>query len=45
MVRAWLRGADLVLARLERLGLPWWAVTAAAYVMGYEIAAYLNQER
>lgn len=42
MVKAWLRGGDLLLARCERAGMPWWGVTAVAYLIGYEIAHWLH---
>lgn len=45
MVARWLRSADELLGRLERAGWPWWAVTAVAYLVGYEIAYWLNERR
>lgn len=42
MMQKWERSADLALAHLERIGAPGWVVTAAAYVMGFEIVHWLN---
>lgn len=42
MVKAWLHGGDRLLAHCERAGMPWWGVTAVAYLIGYEIAHYLH---
>ena len=41
MVKAWLRGGDLLLAKVERTGAPSWVVVSVAYLVGYEIAHWL----
>jgi hypothetical protein len=45
MVKTWYLFADKKLSQLERLGAPSWLVTAAAYVLGIEIAAYFSGNR
>lgn len=45
MVARWYRSADELLGRLERAGWPWLAVVAVAYLVGFEIAAWLHERR
>lgn len=42
MMQKWERSADLALGYLEQRGAPGWVVTAAAYLMGFEIVYWLN---
>ena len=42
MMQKWEMSADLALAQLERIGAPHWVVTAAAYLMGYEIVYWIR---
>jgi len=45
MVARWYRASDALLGRLERAGAPWWCVVAVAYLVGFEIAAWLHGRR
>lgn len=45
MVERWYRSGDSLLARLERTGAPNWVVVSVAYLIGFEIAAWLHGDR
>lgn len=40
MLMRWYRASDRLLARCERAGWPSWAVTAVAYLVGFEIVGW-----
>lgn len=40
MISTWHSWAGRVLASCERLGIPWWAVTCVAYLIGFEFTDY-----
>ena len=42
MISTWYAMGDRFLARCERLGLPPFAVTCVAYLIGFEVASYLH---
>lgn len=41
MITTWHTWSDELLAKCERMNLPWWAVTAVAYLVGYHISEFL----
>lgn len=45
MISTWYKWGDRTLARCERAGFPHWAVTAVAYLIGFEIAAFFAGNR
>jgi len=45
MVSRWYAFNDRKLAQLEQMGAPSWVITAAAYLLGMEIAAYFAGHR
>jgi hypothetical protein len=45
MISTWRRWGDHTLARFERAGFPPLAVTAVAYLIGFEIAYFLDHRR
>jgi hypothetical protein len=42
MISAWHRFNDRTLARCERAGVPWWGVTAVAFLIGFDISYWLS---
>lgn len=45
MVKKWHKFNDQTLSKLENMGAPWWVVTAAAFIIGFEISYYLSGNR
>jgi hypothetical protein len=45
MVKKWHSFNDHTLAKLEKMGAPWWLVTVVAFLIGFEISYYLSGNR